>query len=286
MPSLRLITAGTIAGAASATSGSPAAVVATRGLRVALVAVKNNDVITTATAGWTKITQRNSGAGASVALFVASGTAGTPTFNWTNATAWAAQQFLFDNFQNDPVTAAVGAIALNDGTTALQQAPGITTAADGSFILGFHLASSTAAYSAVPAGWASLSDTTVAASAWRFAIIGQPAPDPITTGSADRTQSAGVAWVAGQVELQLVNGTTDSRTAELEIAPVGAPAGLRALELEIAPIIAPNRVETVEIELAPIIAPNRIEVVEIELAVLYGPGTPTPTGRRRQTYNN
>ena len=245
-----------MAAVASGTSLAPAlSTLASTGIRVAVVNVKSNADISTATAGWNKLRQDNSGAALTQAVFIAAVGAATPTFTWSGAAAASAVQLLYDD-PTDPVrTASVGAASAGAGSVSPFVAPGITTGQVKSLAIALVSLAGTGSYGTIPANWTQNTNPSSATSATRIIALSRFMDAAGATGDMSITMASPPAWVASQIELQIAL-PTDLEIGELEIAPIIEPNGLAAAEFELVPILASSRVEVVEIELVPILAPT------------------------------
>lgn len=261
-------------GGTSLVAGGPQSTLppAPQGLRFYIVAVKNNDAISTATAGWTKIIQTNSGAGFTAALFTAELTAGTPTFTWTNAANAYAYGGFFDSVDMDIIVNAASAISSNTGAASPVTATGVTAAVEGGMTMAIAAASDeTTVFGPTPAGWTERWDQgSGATNDIRFVMATRNATTVGATGAVSWTKDA-VPWVAFQMEFAVVNPPGPRLdVAELEIAtPLGSP-GNSVREVEIAALLNTG-------------AGNAVLELEI-CALLTAP--PPVLNRRRQTYNN
>lgn len=232
----------------------------TGGFQFAVCAIRSNAVISTATAGWTKISQTNSGATLTVALFVASTTAANPVFTWTGAVGCYCIGAAWDSPDLGLITNAIAVLSTNTGNTSPHTANSITAAVNGGLCFAFAISENeTAVYGATPAGWTERWDSgSNATTDIRSVMATRNATTVGATGNVAWTQSA-VGWVAFQIEIGASNppgpqldaaslefaaayGSTDNSVREYEIAALlNTGAGLTATEYEIALLLNPPR---------------------------------------------
>lgn len=196
------VNAGTRVSSAGATSAVPAlpASLVTGNILLAICGTKNNATHTTATSGWNKIDQRNSGTGWTVSLFwrKVDGTQTAPTITWTGSVANFAIQYQFNGTDpNNPIGAFLG----NNGTTSPHTNAGITGTRANSQVIYIGGAAANTAYGATT-GWTEREDTGSNTGATRQ-VVGER-NTRINSGDASGSTSstgAAAAWVMYQVEL-------------------------------------------------------------------------------------
>jgi hypothetical protein len=237
-----------------------------------LVQVKNNDVITTATAGWTKIDQRNRGAGLTVALFIGTAAAASPVFTWASAAACGAVQWAYGCGFGIPETATWGATSFATGLTNPNTSPSITTTRDRSLVVYAGANNVNFNFTAPPAGWTENWDLASGTDA-AGAVSGSRSLE--TAGSASGAIS--------------INGSNNPWVQfQVEILTTASPAGLTMAEEEVTAWTAPGGgITAAEQEIVGWIGEPGVTIAEEEIVLWLGePPPPVVTGRRRQTYNN
>lgn len=254
---LRFMGAGTNAVSGSATTLTPASTTAinnlSTGIRLAVCAVKNNAEITTATPGWVKLNQVNSGAGLTMAVFIAAITAAAPVFTWAGAAACSAIQLIYDDPTDPVVSASIGASSTNSGSASPFVATGVTTTQAKSLAVAIHALASTATFGGAPSGWVVDGNAANGSPNMRLLSYSKSMDAAGATGDASTTMGSPPAWASMMVELQITL-PTDEETGELELVPVTTPQSVTATEFELVPILASARAEVVELELVPIFA--------------------------------
>jgi hypothetical protein len=239
-------------------------------LKMAVCQVKNNAVITTATAGWTKIAQQDSGAGFTAALFIGTATAANPVFTWTGAAACGAVQWYYSNGSDVVETAVIGAISVNTGSGATHSSAAVTTTRYGSLAVYVDVTAANTSL-ATPANWtenfelgtATDQGATVSGSRQMAAAGSSSGAISVTGGAA--------AWVQWQVELLITAAPAGLTTAETEVTGwLSSGPGLGLAETEVAGWLSSG---------------PGLGLAETEIVLWIGP-PPVVSGRRRQTYIN
>lgn len=256
------------------------------GVRLAVVQVKNNDVITTATLGWAKIDQQNSGAGLTAALFIGEAGAANPVFTWATAAACGALQWAYGCGFGVVETSIWGALSFAVGAANPHTSPSITTTRDRSLVVYADAGVANTALAA-PAGWTEDFDNGSAVDVGRT-TVGSKRLD--TSGSASGnisvTGSAG-AWVQFQVEILTTLPPPGLTLAEEEVAAWVAPdGGLAIAEEEITLWVGDPGLVVAEEEIVGWIGEPGLTVAEEEIVLWLGEAPPPVLNRRRQTYNN
>lgn len=197
------IAVGTRAQSAGAATISPAkpTVSGVSGCLIAVVQSKNNGIHATATAGWTKLSQTNSGASFTASLWIAAEGAAAPTFTWTGSVACAAQIAYY----TDPANSVNATVSVSGttgaGTTATHTSTGFTSDAINVLAVYVDAAAANTAI-ATPSGWTEDVDGGSATDAGRTAF-GSKAIATNATGSGNiSVTGATAAWVQFQIELK------------------------------------------------------------------------------------
>lgn len=239
---------GTRLASASAATLTPVRPTApTNGIFVAYVTSKNNAVHACATAGWTKIDQRNSGAAYTASVWVGDKGAANPAFTWAGAVACAAQVVAYDEAEG-VLEVGVGASSFNTGTTSPHSTTSIATTRKQSSVIYLDVAA-IGTNLTTPAGWTSSrndsSGTDVGSSSWGIKQL-----DASGSNSGAISAAGGVAaWVQWQLEIR------QTAAAGHEVAKIDAGAWLdtspglsvglveAAAWLDVAPGLAINKIE-------------------------------------------
>lgn len=161
------------ASAASLAPAKPALDTNGNGILIAVVCSKNNATHSTATSGWTKIAQSNSGASFTASIWIAAESASAPSFTWTGAAACHAQIAYYTDPQNTMNNGVSVSGTTGTGTTSTHTSTGFNSDADN--VLAIY-ADACAANTAIatPAGWSEDSDTGSGTSATRQAFGSKP----------------------------------------------------------------------------------------------------------------
>lgn len=284
----RFVVAGSASHFASATSVTPAlptpsSFLNSHGLLLAVVVVKSNAVITTVTPGWTKLYQDNSGAGVTVASFIAAGDATAPVLTWAGATGVAALTAFYDDTGQPVVKNAVGGTTVNSGSGTTTSTASFNTTRNESVVV-YYNGMDVNTTLAAPGTWTEDADSGSATSA-ATVTIGSKAV--ATSGSASGAISAVAgtsgAWLQRQIELLVQTMPNNFYSVEFEVAPLSRiGTGFESAEFEVVPL---SRIstgfESAEFEVAPL---SRIstgfESAEFEVCALTFEGEepvpPTP----------
>lgn len=227
----------------------PSGVASGRGILLCAVHSKNNATHSTATSGWTKIGQWNSGASFTVSLFIATGGAGAPTITWSGSVACGAQIAYYEDAMNvlDP---ALGQTSFNNGSGNPHTTTGFNTTRADSLVVYFDVAAANTALGA-PSGWTEDNDAGSATDAGRHVWGSKKVPNAgDASGNISVTGATG-AWVQGQVEIMRE-----------------AYTGLMSDKMEVGAWLEP---------------PIGLSVSKFEVGAWLTPGSyPTPSGRRRR----
>lgn len=241
MAGAEFISVGTRSQAASDTGRTPAlpsGVTSGRGVLLCAVHSKNNAVHSTATAGWTKVGQWDSGASFTVSLFMAVGGASAPAISWTGAAACAAQIAYYDD-ANNPVSATLGQTSFNTGTGNPHTSTGFNTTGDESLVVYFDVAAANTALGA-PSGWTENNDAGSATDAGRHVWGSKKVPVEGSASGNISVSGANAAWVQGQVEI-LRDVQPGLMSVKLEVGGwLSVPDGLASSKLEVGAWLTPG----------------------------------------------
>lgn len=188
------------AGAASLAPAKPA-VDGQNGLLVAIVCSKNNATHSTATSGWSKIAQTNSGASFTASIWIAPESSGAPTFTWTGSAAGHAQIAYYSDAANVVNNGVSVSGTTGTGTTTTHTSTGFTSDATNALAI---YADACAANTAIatPSGWTEDADGGSATSATRQAF-GSKSIASSGSGSGNISVTGGnAAWVQFQIEIK------------------------------------------------------------------------------------
>jgi hypothetical protein len=208
-------------------------------IRIAVCAIKSNAVISTATPGWTKVSQDNSGASFTVAVFVGTAAAANPVFTWAGAVACGAISLLVEDFSNPVVNNAIGNSATGTGTVALKSVASYNTSRYGSLALYVIAVAANSSAIATPTGFTEFVEAGTTGSVnIRMSIGGK---GMLASGSAVGAASASgpaAAWVMKGIELLIALPATGIQTPLAELSSViTPPTGLATSLVEIVTIL-------------------------------------------------
>lgn len=243
-----------------------------RGILIAVCFSKNNAVHSTATSGWTKFGQTNSGASFTMSVFYAAESAAAPVITWTGAAACSATVAYYASPQGD-MEIAIGANSVATGSTGTHTSPSITATRDDALALYFDNCAVNASM-ATPSGWTEQFDGSLT-TANAHIVFGDKAM-PSAGGASGAISVAGPngAWVQYQLEIYTTVPTNQSQfTKEEVVAWYDALTGLDV-----------SKAETVAwYDALPGFDGSKMEVVAwLDL----GTYPPTPTGGRRRQITN
>jgi hypothetical protein len=253
----------------------------TNGWQFCFCAVQNNDTITTATSGWTKIAQVNSGSGFTVALFTAKLGAATPSFQWTNAAHGHVMGGAFDSGSYDIIATAVASSTSNTGNTSPHTATGLTAVHPDGMTLALAVVSAgqSTSYGAASAGWTNRwNQGTSATINMRSVMATRDDNNPGATGDVSWTHTAN-PWVAFQIELDVSNEAGPQLdVAEMELAVPHGEGPLSAREMEVSALLKTSvGLDVPEMEVAALLSVDfdpdpPLNVQEMELAYIPNAG--------------
>lgn len=200
-----LVRTGSAAVSASATTLTPTISGPNSGIRIAICSVKSNAVITTATAGWTKLFQQDSTASFTVAVFIGTTAAANPVFTWTGAVACSAIQAEYGNLAEEENVTSIGASNINSGTGTNYSSSSISSTRRSSLALYITAIDVSGSAVPTPSGWTEDFDSGNATAGIRYAFGNKPLPLLADTSGAISIAAASGNWVQAQIELQVKN---------------------------------------------------------------------------------
>jgi hypothetical protein len=264
---------GNTAQTASGTSLSPTkpTVRSARGILIAFCASKNNATHSTATSGWTKLFQTNSGASFTASVFIAAESAAAPVITWTGAAAGFASVLYYGSAQGD-MEVAVGASSVGTGTTSPHASASITTTRDEALALYVDLTATNGALS-TPAGWTEQNDLALTTAGGRLAYGDKPMPS--TGGATGGISVTGGAAAYVQYQLEIYTTQPSNQVQYSKAAALAVYDALPGFNASKATVMAVY-------DALPGFDASKLSV----LAWLdVGTYPPAPTGRRRQITN-
>ena len=260
-------------------TGSLPTLANSHGLLIARLALNSNAVVSTATSGWTKLFQDNSGVGLTQGIWIAPGNSAAPVFTWTGAGNTSVEIDFYDDPANPVETAVVGVNStVGSGTSAaIASATNNSTRDSSVFVTITSMTTNTTLTAS--SGWAqndlsNVSPFTLETSSKQITTSGS------ASGTTAQTAGTSTTWVQRQIELLLQVLPSGFYSTEIEVAPLMQIAsGLEAAEVEVAPLMQiALGFEAAEVEVAPLMQiALGFEAAEVEIAVLTIPGVePTP----------
>jgi hypothetical protein len=226
MASPGYLTIGAFSGAASGTSVAPALPgrVGLNGALIAVVCSKNNATHSTATSGWTKLNQTNSGANFTASVWVAASNAGAPTFTWTGSVANSAQIALYYDIDGVIDVAGIALLgAVGTGTTSPHGSAGGNTTADDVLAVSIDVCATNTAVGAA-AGWTENNDQGSGTTGTRH-VFGSKVI--ATSGTASGA-------------LSVTGGAAAYAQFQIQVAQVAPTAGLQISKVEAGAWVDPN----------------------------------------------
>lgn len=225
--------AGSRSQSASAASIAPSkpAVDGAGGILICVVQSANNGVHSTATGGWSKLGQQNSGAGFTASIFVAAESAGAPTITWAGSVACAAQIFYYADPHNTTDT-TLGANSVSSGTTSTHTSTAVNTTRNNSLMIYVDAAAANTGL-AVPSGWTEDADNGSGTDGGDDATGSKSVATSGTSSGAISVTGANAAWVQWQIEIMGSVPTAGLQASQVEAAVLCAPpAGFDASQVE------------------------------------------------------
>lgn len=246
MPGPAFVAVGTrsqSAGAATLTPAKPT-VLGQAGALLAVVTTKNNETHSTATGGWTKLAQINSGASFTASLWIAAEGASAPVFTWASSVACSARVSYYAAPDGPVEGGAIGGSTNNNGSTSTHSTAAFNTTKNNALVVYVDVAAANTGLG-TPAGWAEDSDAGSATDAGRTTFGSKAVATSGTSSGAISVTGAAADWVQWQVELYLADGA-DAQFSKVEVAGwLEPPAGFAASKLEIGAWLEPGSGGTV-----------------------------------------
>lgn len=201
-------------------------------LLLVMISVKNNNTISTVTSGWTKLTQINSGASFTTAIFYAAAPASNPVLTWTNSAAFAAISTAYSMG-----TGTVDPVPLlrveNASTGSPHTISSTTSTRDYSNVLFLGMASTNGSYGTPTSGIEEVIDGPLSTAVMRY-FVGHE--DIVTSGSstvAGSISGSTGAWTLFRVEVREKTTTTGIDTVGMQSgAWVQPDTGISASSLQ------------------------------------------------------
>jgi len=249
------------------------------GVMIAYVTSKNNATHSTATSGWTLVSQVNSGASFTASLWIAAGSAAAPVFTWTGAAACSAKVIYYQEAFARQLDVSLGATASNSGLTATHSTASITSTRNDSLAVYVDVAAANAALT-TPSGWTSDVSEGSATDAGRGSLGNKPLATSGSTSGAISVTGANAAWVQWQIEIRVQVGATNTlEVSKLEAhAWLDVPTGLSVAKLEAnAWLDAPLGLSVAKLELSAWldVTPNEFGVSKLEVSAWLDPIPPS-----------
>lgn len=253
------------------------------GARLAVVVIKSNAAISTATPGWTLLSQTNNGASLTMALFIGTPVAANPVFTWAGSVGCGALQIFFQSPTNNVVTNAVGASATNTGTGNPHTVASITATRDRGRAVYVNVGNANTALGAPGAPWTEHFDGGSGTGTYRIVIGSRTlAASGDLSGSLSMTGGTST-WIMRNVELLTEATPADLGTAELEVSPWSEVEGASLKEVELGLWVnTAAGLETSEVELVPTYNTATSGLLEMEIAAWLAPAVAAT--RRRPLY--
>jgi hypothetical protein len=208
---------GTRVQSAGATTLSPAkpTVLGQNGVLLAVVTSKNNATHSTATSGWSKIGQINSGASFTASLWIAAESAAAIVPTWTGSVACSAQISYYAS--SDGVTSAtIGGSSSNSGSTATHSTASFNSTANNSLVVYVDASAANTAL-ATPSGWSERSDSGSATDAGDTVFGDKAIASSGSASGAISVTGANAAWVQWQIELVNAAATAGFQVSKAEL---------------------------------------------------------------------
>lgn len=227
------------ASAATLTPTKPTVDTNGAGLLVCVVTSKNNAVHSTATTGWTKLGQINSGANFTSSIFYAAQAAAAPVITWTGAAACSAQVLYFTDPQNTlDITVAASSSAAGTGTPHTSTA--FTSTRANALALYIDLVASNSS-PGTPTGWTNVVQTGSATDAGATNAATKATASSGSSSGATSVAAAAVAWTTWQLELRgAAPGPFDVSKAESDVWLTPPADQLAVAKLEASVWLVPN----------------------------------------------
>lgn len=219
---------------AGATSIAPAlpAVDGATGILICEVQSANNAVHSTATGGWSKLGQTNSGANFTASIFYAAEGAGAPTITWAGSVACAAQIFYFSDPQNT-VDPALGANSVSSGTGTTHTSTAVNTTRDNSLMIYVDATAANTGLS-TPAGWTANVNNGSGTDNGNDAMGSKSVATSGTSSGAISVTGANAAWVQWQIEIRGAAPAAGLQSSQMEtMVLLGPPDGFDVSQLDV-----------------------------------------------------
>jgi len=226
------------AGAATLTPTKPT-VLGQSGVLVCVVASKNNAVHSTATGGWTKISQTDSGASFTMSVFIAAEGAANPVITWAGSVACSARICYYAAPKGTSETTVIGGSTVNAGLTSTHSTASFNTTRDQSLVVYIDCAAANTGL-ATPAGWTEDSDAGSATDAGVTTFGSKAVAISGSASGAISVTGANAAWAQTQIELMQVAPAAGLQSSKVEVGGFLEPsAGLATSQAEVGAMLEP-----------------------------------------------
>lgn len=268
------------AAAASLSPAKPALNTNSNGCLLAVVCSKNNAAHSTATPGWSLLSQVNSGASFTASLWIAADSAAAPTFTWTGSVACHAQIASYSDPQNTMSSSVSVSGTTGTGTTSTHSSTGFNSDVDNALAVYVDACAVSTALNQ-PAGWAEDVDNGSATSATRQ-VFGSKLLGASGSASGNISVTGGnAAWVQFQVELKGTAPASGLSASKLEALAFVDPHDLAASQVEALAWLNPDNAGFAKAEALAWLDPNDVRFAKVE--ILAWLDKPTTTARRRMS---
>ena len=204
------------ASAATLTPGLPAVDAAANGLLLCVVTSKNNATHSTVTAGWTKLTQVNSGASFTASIFVAAQGVAAPVITWAGAVACSAI-IMYYSSPDGPIDLTIAASSSSAGTTTPHTSSAIVTTRANVLAVYIDAVATNTGLTA-PSGWFSNFTSGSATDAGHTSFGSKTVPVAGTNTGATSSTGGAAAYVMFQLELRVTVGTDSIEVSKEDAA--------------------------------------------------------------------
>lgn len=218
------------AGAITLTPALPTVDTDAGGILVCIVTSKNNATHSTATGGWTKQGQMNSGASFTVSLFTAPQGSAAPVITWAGSVACSA---IVSYYTSPDGPVEYSSFTSATGTTTTHGSLGFNTSRDTALVL---LVDASAANTGLttPSGWTAAFAAGSGTDAGNTSIKTQAFPTSGTATGSTSSTGANAAYVMFQIELRNTIATNQIQVSKVEASAWYEPkTGLAASKIEV-----------------------------------------------------
>jgi hypothetical protein len=254
------------------------------GILFVVLMTKNNDVHTCATAGWTLVSQVNSGAGLTASLWKSrGGVVVNPTFNWPTSSAFCAQMFVFDAADGPMELAGITLGSSNNGITNAHGSPTINSSQPNSLFVYFDVCGANSSMG-TPAGWTEIIDGGSAVGGSRIVMGTKQAAAPGTASGTIAVTGGTAAWVQWQIELYTEIAVNDQISKVETSAWLDHAPGVNVSKVETAAWLdSASGLNVSKVEHSAWLTSDNLVVSKVSVEAWLTPGIPpVDTARRRR----